>query len=117
MGQYEGGGITNGQQLLKSFPYGMTVALDFQAFWVGLVRRLLQPSAFPVHSTAFLQTDEQKWLQQLQQSDILFDPAQKFKNLYYRDIWQRSQPNVKIQIFDQNEKSQSGRLEFVKEID
>ena len=27
MGQYEGGGITNGQQLLMSFPYGMTVAL------------------------------------------------------------------------------------------
>ena len=40
MGQYEGGGITNGQQLLKSFPYGMTVALDFQALRVGLVRRL-----------------------------------------------------------------------------
>ena len=27
MGQYEGAGIPNGQQLLMSFPYGITVAL------------------------------------------------------------------------------------------
>ena len=73
--------------------------------------------AFPVYSTASLRTDKQKWLQQLQQSEILFDPSQKLKSLYYGDIRQRSQPNVKIQIFDQNEESQSRRLEFVKEID
>ena len=35
----------------------------------------------------------------------------------YEDIRQRSQPNSKIQIFYQNEKSLLGRLEIIKEID